>query len=445
MMLDGRALWEERRRQAPDQPWLWRDDWAEGRIVWQAIGTRSLWILALVFNGFVGAVALLTPVEEIQQAGPGARVALALLPLAGLLLLAWAIRRTLRGRDYGRFVLAIETVPATPGGQLRGTVEAVCGEPPRDGFDVRLTCLRAKVIAGSGGRDHTTVRYTPVWQTVYNAPAGPSGERPGGVTIPVHFDIPEDLPETSREIASAFATLARNRDGSVSISRSLRTMAGLPPMGTEWIEWRLALQASLPTELSTCCFDVPVFEAPAPESRRSISPSFVARPSSFSSVGALRFEPVPSGGSQVVFPARSNLAWAIVCCLLLAIGASLVAWTSPGARETAGAIAGVAVVFAGLFVAAVMRSVHRIRVSGDEIVVTLGHFGLSRTRRWRADQVEAIAVDGMFGEKESATFACAVRAKDGTRFRFDTTLSTDSDVQTLLQEIRDRLGLRSAD
>jgi hypothetical protein len=445
MMLEGRARWEEKRRQAPDQPWLWRDDWAEGRIVWKAIGVRSVWIFALVFNGILGAVALLTPVEQIKQAGPGARVALALLPLAGLLLLAWAVRRTLRGRDYGRFDLAIETVPATPGGQLRGTVEAVCGEPPREGFDVRLTCLRAKVIARSGGQGHTTTRYTPVWQTVYNAPAGPSGERPGGVSIPVHFDIPEGLPETSREIPSPYTALARGRDGSVSISRSLQTMAGLPPIGTEWIEWRLTLQASLPTELSTCCFDVPVFEAPAAESRRSATPSFVARPPSFSSAGALRFEPVPSGGSQVVFPARSNLGWAIVCCLLLAIGASLVAWTSPGARETAGVIAGVAVVFAGLFVAAVMRSVNRIRVSGDEIAVTLGQFGLFRTRRWRADQVEAIAVDGMFGEKESSTFACTIRANDGTRFRFDTTLSTDSDVQTLLREIRDRLGLRSAD
>jgi hypothetical protein len=445
MMLEGRARWEERRRREPDQPWLWRDDWAEGRIVWRAIGARPVWILALVFNAVLGAVALFTPFDQVRQARPAAQAALLLLPLAGLLLLAWAARRTLRGRDYGRFALAIETIPATPGGQLRGTVEAVCGEPPRDGFDVRLTCLRTKVTARPGGPGHRTTHQTPVWQTVYNAPAGPSGERPGAVTIPVHFDIPEGLPETSREIPSPYTALARSRDGSVSISRSLQAMAGLPPLGTEWIEWRLTVQGALPTELSTCCFDVPVFEAPAPESRRSITPSFVARKASFSSVGELRFEPVRSGGSQVVFPAQSNIGWAIVCCLLLAIGAALVAWTSPGARETAGVIAGLAAVFAGLFAAVVLRSVSRIRLSGDELAVTLGRWGLVRTRRWRTDQVAAIAVDGMFGEREGATFACTIRADDGSRFRFDTGLSTDSEVQTLLREIRDRLGLRSAD
>jgi len=449
-MLEGRARWEERRRQRPDRPWLWRDDWAEGKVVWRALGGRTTWALAIVYNAILGTVALVTPLTQIREASPATLAALALLPLGGLVLIGAAVRRTLRGRDYGLFTLELETVPATPGGQLRGAIQAVCGASPGDGFDVRLTCLRTKVVARTGASSsigwgaNRLTHSRPLWQTVYNTPALPGRDRPDVVTLPVHFDLPDDLPETTRDLPEPFTRLVTRRGGNISICDSLQTMAGLPPVGTEWISWRLAIHGSLPTQLSTCSFDVPVFSTPATESGRAVQPGFEIRRSSFASVGGLRFEPVLGGGSQVVFPARSNFGCALACCLLVAIGSSLVAWVSAGAREIAGVIAALAFLFAGLFVAAVARSVKRIRIGDDEIAVTLGRWGLSRTKRFRTDQVAAIAADGMYGEEEGATFACAIRSRDGRSFRFDTTLGTDTEAETLINEIRDRVGLGSA-
>ena len=446
-MPEGSQRWQARRRQQPEQPWLWRDDWAEREIIWKALGIKTLWIFAIVFNGLVGLFAWVTPSEQLHEAEPAALAAMALFPFVGLVLFAWAIRRTLRGRDYGRFALEIATLPATPGGQLRGSIEASCGGPPKGGFDVHLVCLRNKVISkrkttGSGSTARTTASW-PLWQDAYNTPALPSGIRRGAVTIPVHFDIPNDVQETSRDLAAPYYSLLRLRDGSASISRSLRSAAGLPAVGTEWVSWQLTIRSSLPSELSACRFDIPVFMAPAAESQRTMQPSFETRPPSFSSVGPLRFEPLLSGGTQIVFPPRKEIGWALLITLGMAIGASSVAWSSVRFREPASMFALVALVFAGLFAAAVLRSVKRVRICDGELSITLGRWGLSRTKRFRTDQIASIDTDELYGEDEGATFACAIRTKDGTKFRFDSTISSDREVETFLEEVRNRAGLRA--
>lgn len=448
----GQQTWETRRREKPDQPWLWRDDWSEGKVVWKALGVRSVWTMAITFNLILGIAALATPGDQIRGASAAAKVALALLLFGGLVLFAWAVRRSLRGPAFGRFALELETVPAAPGGQLRGSIEAFCGGPPRGGFDVRLTCLRTKVVRNPGspssrvGSATTRLTHsTPLWQSAYNTPARPNHSSRDAVGIPVHFDLPEDVAETSRDLAAPYDSLARERDGSISVARSLRAMSGLPPLGTEWIHWQLAVQGAVPTELSTCVFDVPVFAAPAEASTRTRSRSFEARPPSYSAVADLRFEPVASGGSQVAFPRRTNLGVALVCCLAAAAGASLLGWLSPGAREGAFMVGLVAVVFAGLFGAAVLRSVSRIQIREDRLDVSLGFWGLRRTKRFQRDQIAAIEADGMFGEREAATYALVLRSLDGTSFRFDSTLASEAEVEILLQEIRTRAELPSVE
>ena len=145
----------------PDSPWLWRTDWASGRI---DDGSRAalvgawaftvLWNLISIPSGFLGVRAAL------YQGNRAGYIAL-LFPLVGAGLLVWAIRLSLRYRKYGVSRLTLSTVPGTIGHSLRGLVQATTALEPDDGFRVTLSCVR-RVTTQSGKSGSTSEQI--LWQ-----------------------------------------------------------------------------------------------------------------------------------------------------------------------------------------------------------------------------------------------------------------------------------------
>ena len=83
-----------------DEPWLWRPDWAAGRVddttrqtVWFAWGFAALWNL-ISFPSAVLAVR-----AAVREGNHAALIAL-LFPIIGIGLLTWAIRSMLRYRSF---------------------------------------------------------------------------------------------------------------------------------------------------------------------------------------------------------------------------------------------------------------------------------------------------------------------------------------------------------
>ena len=214
----------------PDQPWLWRHDWASGRIDDTSRGTLwTSWIFAIFWNlisvpaGFVGVRAALL---EGNTAG---YVSL-LFQIVGLGLLIWAVRSALRYQKYGVSRLELSTIPGQIGGSLAGAVRVTVLLRPAADFAISLTCTRRET---SGSGKNSSTNETILWQEEGHAVGEASRDISSlGTRIPFTFRIPADVP------------------GSDSADPSSQ------------IVWRLRLAAGVPGVDYDAVFEVPVFHSP---------------------------------------------------------------------------------------------------------------------------------------------------------------------------------------
>ena len=220
------------RRLAPDQPWLWRRDWATGRIV-STSGKRLflLWGLALAM---LAVTALLCPlmVETIhEEAGQVWKAAP--LPVCVMILLALAISDTVRRIKFGPSVFHMLHTPARPGGMLAGAVEIPAKIRAADGFKLTCKCVRPPRTAA-----YTRGVEEVLWQSEQYATRDVLENEARRTGVPIRFKIPANLP-----ISASWASAT--------------------------VLWLLELQASLPGVNYTAQFKVPVFraepESPSPE------------------------------------------------------------------------------------------------------------------------------------------------------------------------------------
>jgi hypothetical protein len=96
----------------PDEPWLWRDDWAAGRI--PSADKRSVvtaWTFAVFWNLVSSTVFFILP-GELRKGNHKVLVAL-LFPIVGLGLLALAIQQSVRWRKFGQSIYIYYDVHVT--------------------------------------------------------------------------------------------------------------------------------------------------------------------------------------------------------------------------------------------------------------------------------------------------------------------------------------------
>jgi hypothetical protein len=289
---------ESLRAQHPDAPWLWRPDWAAGRIEdTNRTTARFAWIFAAFWNlvsmpaGYFGLRAAL---DQGNRAGLVALV----FPVAGVGLLAWAARISARLHRFGVSRLELETRPAAIGRSLAGTVEAPLGLVPTGGFRVVLSCIR-RVTTGSGDDRSTSERV--LWQEEQRVIGRPS-RGPQGMTtdVAVRIPIPADA-------------LACDNSNPSSV-----------------VLWRLEVSAQVPGVDYASTFEVPVFRTPDSDQPRTEAESAAANAIAEE---ARRFEPGPEcriqvtrnrRGTEIVFPPARNRGAAIglTLFLLLWLGAT---------------------------------------------------------------------------------------------------------------------------
>ena len=288
---------EAARARHPDEPWLWRADWAAGRIEdSNRMGARFAWAFAAFWNlvslpaGYFGVRAA---VEQGNRAG---LVAL-LFPVAGVGLLVWAARISARLRRFGVSRLELETRPAAIGRPFGGTVLAPLTLVPAGGFRVVLSCIR-RVTTGSGDDRSTSERV--LWQEEQRVPGRASRTAQGMTTsVPVRVPIPPDaLPCDDRD----------SRDS---------------------VLWRLEVSAEVPGVDYASAFEVPVFRTAESDRPRTEEETAAAQAIAEQ---AARFQPGPAcriqvtrnrRGTEIVFPAGRNhgAATGLTLFLLLWLGA----------------------------------------------------------------------------------------------------------------------------
>jgi hypothetical protein len=212
----------------PDQPWLWREDWAAGRVKWSGGQSAVMsWVFAVFWN-IISIIITGVVVPREWDKGHYVVLLVLLFPLIGLAMLVTAVRNTLAWRRFGQCVFEMAAVPAALGGTLEGMIQTGTRLSLEHGLHLRLSCIR-RTTTGTGKNRHTTEEI--LWQDekVLKTDAGLPEPEPGHSGIPIHFQLPADQPESTAEIG----------DG---------------------IFWRLEAKAKMRGPDLQVTFDVPVFK-----------------------------------------------------------------------------------------------------------------------------------------------------------------------------------------
>jgi hypothetical protein len=185
-----------------------------------------LWTVAVA--GMAASIFMVTPLisDALKRHDYAPLLALAF-PAAGLGLLLWALRRTLRIRKFGRSILHVNTIPAMPGGDLAGAIHVerpVLGDPP---MRLRLRCIQRR--RQSSTKSSTTE--TVLWQELQKLDHVPRNLE--GTDIPIRFHIPADAQTTTgfdwgREIL--WRLEARGKSGLVNYFARFEVPVGLVPV-----------------------------------------------------------------------------------------------------------------------------------------------------------------------------------------------------------------------
>ncbi len=180
---------EELKKQAPDRPWLWNEEWASGVI---SANTKAkawfFWVFAIFWNA-ISSPVLFVFRDEWDKGNHLIIIGL-LFPIVGFGLIIAACRSSIRWWKFGRVKLRLNTIPGVVGGKLSGQIELPVPISPEDGIKLTLNLFQT-VRSG----DSSTEKL--LWQDTREQNDALFG---GSVrTIPVDFVIPYGLEPTNEE------------------------------------------------------------------------------------------------------------------------------------------------------------------------------------------------------------------------------------------------------
>ena len=394
----------------PDRPWLWKEEWAAGRIRSSSKTTMRVALAFAVFWNLISSPVLFFVPQEVFEKGNDLALLALLFPLVGLALIVWAAREVLRWRKYGESVFEMAATPGVLGGSLAGVIRASKPLAPSEGFQLALSCIE-KQTSGSGKNRSTTE--TTCWQDerVIERPLSGPGEP---TAVPLAFAVPYDMPASTTE------------------------------SGDREITWKLEVSAAVPGIDYYAAFDVPVFktEQSRPDFKldEDLIADYAARrdpEQEFRRTGVIR-TPAPAGrGDRYVFPMFRHAGtvlglgiftavWTGVCVGLWYSGAPLM---FPIVFSLFGLLA-----ILGLLDVAFYRSV--VDVTRDGIGVRGGLFGMGRLRRIDARQLADLEpVRGMQAGKRLYYGVAAVTG-DGKKITLGKRLANKQLAELVIEQIR---------
>ncbi|MGE9295193.1 MAG: phage holin family protein [Puniceicoccales bacterium] len=221
----------------PDEPWLLKKDWAEGRISdSNRIGFFFMAGFALIWNA-ISWTATIGVYQEGSDAEPVAYWVVLLFPLVGLGLIGVTIYQFLRWRKYGQSVFEMAEVPGVIGGSLGGLVLTSTDVKPAKGFQVTL--VNQKEVTSGSGKNRST-HTTTIWESEQWIHEDALPDDHQRTALPIFFAIPYSCEPTA-------------------------------DLGRTDYKWELRVKAEMPGVDYEARFSVPVYKT------KDSDPSFDAR------------------------------------------------------------------------------------------------------------------------------------------------------------------------
>ncbi len=414
----------------PLSPWLWRTDWASRRAASQNKKSEiTYWVLA-IFCNLITLPFLFRIVPDLVRNGDPRVILPLCFNLIGAILIAIAVRATIRHRRFGDTYFEFDALPFLLGEKVSGRIHVKFNTRAEHGIDLRLSCVR-KVVSGSG--DSRSTSKVVLWQADQNVPAGAVQPGPLGRAIPMDFSVPAD-------------GLATNLDNP-----------------NDQILWVLHAQADVPGVDYSDDFEIPVFRGtasspPASDFGTRITigtESFgfptaqpgggdtgeVAQPANTKVVVSMG-----SGGTEFYFPPLRNPSRALILLLVTVVWSAVIYLMyqkhPPILFFILFGLTDVLIV-AGFLHATFGSS--RISVCSGEILSRRGILGLGRARRIQVSEVVSILpVVSMQqgGNSGNALHAIRVRLKDGSKVTLADEIDNRQEARWVVSQIETLSGLK---
>jgi hypothetical protein len=399
----------------PEEPWLWRRDWASGRI---EDSTREnllgAWIFATFWNlvslpgGYVGVRAAL------YEGKPAGLVAL-LFPVVGLWLLARAVHATMRKHKHGISRLELSTIPGAIGHTVAGTIRAPGGLQPAEGFQVSLTCIRQVTTRGE---ESGSTSESVLWQEERRIEGEQSRDYASMKTsIPITFQLPPD-------VEASDTTNANNR-----------------------VVWRLQVSAGVPGVDYDSTFEVPVFRTLAseqlPSSRDAHSSRGSPAPAAYRQPADSRIAVTRNRrGTEILFPAARNPGPAVGMTLFLVIWlAALGVQLYLKAPIVFPIVTGVFGILIAIFALDLWLKVSRVTVDSGTLTIATGYLEPGRERKLTAAEVsDVVTAIGMQAGK-TVYYDVLIRRKDGKKTTAGRSVRDKREAEWLAATIKKSLGI----
>lgn len=184
--------------QPSDAPWMVRKDWASGRMVDPQVGRViflygfiACWLGGIAFIGTVNfdkiVVGMSTGVVPWLAAGFLLLMTASTINLALKLTRAWL--------NVGEGVLILDTLPGRVGGAFKARLVTRMDKAPETEMRADLSCIRVSSDANAVDGD------TMVWWDAMTIAPKSMRKTKEGLSMPVSFAIPQDLPETGPSVS----------------------------------------------------------------------------------------------------------------------------------------------------------------------------------------------------------------------------------------------------
>jgi hypothetical protein len=254
----------------PDQPWLWRADWAAGEIHSSPRAKAILFVLLAVFWNFCTFAALASMRNNIDPNRAKIIGWLMLFPVVGIGLLFVAMRTLIQWRIYGESIFQLKLVPGTIGGALEGIIRCAHPLPPMRPVKLHLSCINR--VRGGDGK----INDVPIWSDQVDVTTDGAGD------IPVAIYIPSGCRPTATE-----------------------------PLDNR-VTWKLIVSSPAKSVPYRAVFEVPIFETSETSARASDADELrahrEARVNAFEAPekSRIRVALAGDGTTEVFFPAFRN-------------------------------------------------------------------------------------------------------------------------------------------
>src|SRR5437879_154807 len=150
----------------PLSPWLWRTDWASRRAESQNKKSEiTYWVLA-IFCNLITLPFLFRIVPDLVHNGDPRVILPLCFNLIGAILIASAVRATIRHRRFGATYFEFDALPFLPGEKVSGRIHLKFETRAEHGIDLKLSCVR-KIVTGSG--DSRSTSKVVLWQEIGRA------------------------------------------------------------------------------------------------------------------------------------------------------------------------------------------------------------------------------------------------------------------------------------